>query len=97
MPLGGTTNIAFDKHVENTTLELWTDLHVTLGTGLGDDFVHKPDPMWRFEPSSREWQTLQALLLNAAQIHIIGELEAKEQIAEARKLLDSIDSWLSQN
>jgi hypothetical protein len=64
---------------------------------LGEDFVHQPDPMWNFQPSSREWQVLRSLLLNSAQIHIIGEIIAGKKIIEARELLDSIETWLSTN
>ncbi len=62
---------------------------------LGEDFVHQADPMWNFPPNSREWQILRSLLLNAAQVHIIGELITGEKIIEARELLESIDTWLS--
>lgn len=62
---------------------------------LGEDFVHQLDPMWNFERDSREWQTLRSLLLNAAQIHIVGELIARKKIVDARGLLDSIENWLN--
>ena len=62
---------------------------------LGEDFVHQLDPMWNFERDSREWQTLRSLLLNAAQIHVVGELIARKKIVDARGLLDSIENWLN--
>jgi hypothetical protein len=61
---------------------------------LGEDFVHQSDPMWNFQPDSREWQILRSLLLNSAQIHIISEVIAQEKIVDARELLESIESWL---
>ena len=62
---------------------------------LGENFVHQSDPMWNFQPDSREWQVLRSLLLNSAQVHIIGEVIAQEKIVDARELLASIESWLS--
>ena len=35
----GSADIAIDKDVENKTGIKWTDFHVDLGTGLGDNFV----------------------------------------------------------
>jgi hypothetical protein len=62
---------------------------------LGEDFVHQPDPMWNFQQDSREWEMLRSLLLNSANIHIIGEVIAQEKIVDARELLDSIENWLN--
>lgn len=62
---------------------------------LGPDFVHQPDPMWNFDPDSREWQILRSLLLSAAMVHTIGELTAKEEIVDARILFETVDNWLS--
>ena len=62
---------------------------------IGTEFQHLPDPMWDFPADSREWQKLRSALLYAAQIHILGELNAKRMINEASLLADEIEHWLA--
>lgn len=60
---------------------------------LGEDFVHQPDPIWGYERDSQQWQILRSLLLNAANIHTIGEMIAKDTIVDATNLLERIEEW----
>jgi hypothetical protein len=60
---------------------------------LGEDFVHQPDPIWDYERDSQQWQILRSLLLNAANIHVVGELLAEDTIVEATSLLERVEEW----
>lgn len=68
-----------------------------IGQRLGEGFVHQPDPIWSFEPDSRQWQVLRSLLLNAANIHLVGEITAQETIVDALNLLEKIEEWQAMN
>lgn len=64
---------------------------------LGADFVHQPDPVWDYERESQQWQILRSLLLNAANIHVVGELMAEDAIVDAKSLLERVEEWQGEN
>lgn len=61
---------------------------------LGEDFVHRIDPIWDFESDSPEWRRLRSVLLNAALIHAVSETKTDELAELAAKLESEIDDWL---
>jgi hypothetical protein len=69
--------------------------HDSVRSRLGPDFVHAPDPLWRYGPESREWQQLRSRLLVVGRAHPVGEVLAAEMIVQARALDELIRQHLT--
>jgi hypothetical protein len=63
---------------------------------LGAGFEHRPDPLWSFTPSSREWDRVRsALLQNGRGIQTAAALASRLH-AEAVTLREAINSYLEE-
>ncbi len=65
-----------------------------VNAALGEDFVHRDDPLWQLPPDSREWSRLRSAVLWASTSHITGREIAEDMKAEAGILAEQIDAWL---
>jgi hypothetical protein len=75
-------------------IEGFDRIYKAINAALGEDFVHRDDPLWQLAPDSREWNRLRSAVLWASTAHLTGKDIAEEMKSEAGLLAAQIEAWL---